>query len=384
MVRTTGTDLRIRVSDGVTDYEGVVDDNGRYVISGLPLERPALAARRHHPTLHAGHRPGHDGTAGGVPAPAPPAVTLTLATDAPAVAAYWSAGQTVTGTLTLTSTASASQSLTLDWATSDPDWSLELAQDQVDLAAGATVQVPVTVKVLSDAAVDDAVRLTVRARDAAGGETTGAASVASDPDAAPIGTYQAWSVPDALLGGLNVASAALGGAPVVSIDPDAEAQLYDGVTPADSGFQTTMTGTPLALTVDLAGDAPVPVAGMSLDPLGGRLSILPGPKAIALLLSDDGSTWQEVMHARAVAADHRPVLRAPGTGPGSLRAAAHRLHVGRHERTGGPGRVEGHRHTRCDPRHDARQHRRPGARRTRGVDGSACLGTGRGAAGAER
>ena len=101
-----------------------------------------------------------------------------------------------------------------------------------------------TISVLSDAAVDDAVRLTVRARDAAGGQTTGWTDVASDPDAPPIGTHQAWSVPDALLGGLDVASAALGGTPVVSIDPDAEAQLYDGVTPADNGFSTTMSGSP--------------------------------------------------------------------------------------------------------------------------------------------
>ena len=58
-----------------------------------------------------------------------------------------------------------------------------------------------------------------------------------------------------------------------------------------------MSGTPLTLTVDLAGDAPVPVAGMMLDPLGSRQSIEPGPRAVALLLSDDGATWQEVLTA---------------------------------------------------------------------------------------
>ncbi len=74
-----------------------------------------------------------------------------------------------------------------------------------------------------------------------------------------------------------------------------------------------MSGTPLTLTVDLAGDAPIPVAGMSLDPLGGRLSILPGPKAVALLLSDDGSTWQEVMHGELspLTTDQYFVLPAP-------------------------------------------------------------------------
>ena len=57
-----------------------------------------------------------------------------------------------------------------------------------------------------------------------------------------------------------------------------------------------MSGTPLTLTVDLAGDAAIPIAGMILDPLGGRQSIDPGPRAVALLLSDDGATWQEVLH----------------------------------------------------------------------------------------
>ncbi len=108
-VRTTGTDLRLRVSDGVTDYEGVADDSGRYLISGLPAGVPLwLYVDTIRPyTLDID--PGTTGLPAAVPAPAPPDVTLTLATDAPAVAAYWSAGQTVTGTLTLTSTASTAQ-----------------------------------------------------------------------------------------------------------------------------------------------------------------------------------------------------------------------------------------------------------------------------------
>ena len=212
-VATTGTILRLRVSDGVTEYEGAADDTGRYLVSGLPAAVPLWLLVNTSASYTLDIDPGSTGLPPAVPAPADPDVTLTLTTDAPAVAAYWSSGQTVTGTLTLASTATTAQQLTLDWATSDPDWSVELAQDQVDLAAGATVDVPVTIRILSDAAVDDAVRLTVRARDAAGGQTTGWTDIASDPDAAPIGTYQAWSVPDALLGGLDVAGAALGAAP---------------------------------------------------------------------------------------------------------------------------------------------------------------------------
>ena len=173
------------MSDGVTEYEGAADDVGRYLVSGLPSRVPVWLFVDTDGPYTLDIDPGTTGLPPAVPAPSVPDLTLALTTDAPSVAAYWSAGQTVTGTLTLTSTATTPQQLALDWATSDPDWSVELAQGQVDLAAGATVQVSLTVRVLPDAAVDDAIRLTIRARDAAGGQTTGWTEIASDPDAAP-------------------------------------------------------------------------------------------------------------------------------------------------------------------------------------------------------
>ena len=62
-----------------------------------------------------------------------------------------------------------------------------------------------------------------------------------------------------------------------------------------AGSRATMSGTPLTLTVDLAGDAPIPIVGMALDPLAGRQSSDPVPRKVALLLSDDGATWQEAL-----------------------------------------------------------------------------------------
>ena len=124
------------------------------------------------------------------------------------MAAYWSAGQRLTGVLHLVSTGDAAQDLALDWATSDADWALELDQTQVSLPAGGTMDIPVTVRVMPEAAVDDAVRLTVRAQDTSGGMATGWVEAAADPDQAPVAPYQAWHVADGLLGGLNVASAA--------------------------------------------------------------------------------------------------------------------------------------------------------------------------------
>ena len=67
------------------------------------------------------------------------------------------------------------------WATSDPDWSIKLAETEMSVDAGASVDIPVVISVLPDAAVDAAVRLTVRARDAAGGQVTGRIDMAGTP-----------------------------------------------------------------------------------------------------------------------------------------------------------------------------------------------------------
>jgi len=291
--QTSGGVTRVVVSDGVTDHEGTLAEDGSITLPGLPAGVPLWLRIVAIAPYTVDIDPGATGLPHAVPEPVAPEVTVTLTADHDAVAAYWAAGQQVSGTLTLVSTGAATQDLALDPATSDPDWSVDLDLDRVQVEPGATIEVPVTIRVLPDAAIDGAVRLTIRARTGAGGQATGWTAVASRADAPPIAPYQAWPVPDALLGGLNLASAAVGGTPVVSTDPAAEAQLYDGVTPSGRGFQGSMAGTPLALTVDLAGDAALPVAGMALDPLGTRVSIDPGPRAFALLLSDDGSTWME-------------------------------------------------------------------------------------------
>ena len=80
---------------------------GRFLVSGLPSGVPLWL---HVDTIRPytlDIDPGTTGLPAAVPTPAAPDVTLTLDTDAPAVAAYWSAGQTVTGTLTLASTGAA-------------------------------------------------------------------------------------------------------------------------------------------------------------------------------------------------------------------------------------------------------------------------------------
>ena len=68
--------------------------------------------------------------------------TVAVSTDTEEVAAYWQAGQHVTGQVTITNTGAAAETLQLDAVTSHYAWAASLGQDQVDVAAGATVTVP--------------------------------------------------------------------------------------------------------------------------------------------------------------------------------------------------------------------------------------------------
>jgi hypothetical protein len=253
--------------------------------------------------------------AGLVPAaaPAPLAVkaTLSLATDT--VAAYWPAGQRVTGNLELTNDGDAAVDLALDTLTSHFAWTATVAEPEVTLAAGETRQMPVEVAIGADAWADEPVRITVRARAADGAGVTGAALITPRGEAEPVAPEQAWSVPEPLRGGLDVASLALGAVTIPSIDGVQEDLLHDGLAHTGMGFSQDVSLLPVTLTVDLAGDAPVPVAGFGLDPLAG--DALPGdvPRDVELLLSTDGVTFTSAATATlsTLMADQWVVLPEP-------------------------------------------------------------------------
>ncbi len=106
-----------------------------------------------------------------------------------------------------------------------------------------------------------------------------------------------WAVPDAMLGGLDVASLALGAELVDPVDLADEQQLHDGVAMTGIGYQGWLGDSPLVFTVDLAGEAPVPVAGMIIDPLAAIPALATSPRDVELLLSVDGSTWTPALAA---------------------------------------------------------------------------------------
>ena len=96
---------------------------------------------------------------------------------------------------------------------------------------------------------------------------TAAEDITPRRDVALVAPEPWWPVPEAMLGGLDVASAALGGAVVPSDASGNQPMLHDGLAMTGIGYSGRLYHDPLALSVDLAGDAPVPVAGFILDPL---------------------------------------------------------------------------------------------------------------------
>ncbi len=293
-VDATGEVAGLGVSDGTNEFPVSEDATQRFTIGPVPAGIPLY--------LHLSPSGDYNLAVSGIPRPTGPpipapdvAAHLTLGLPDTHVAAYWNAGQQIAGTLTVTSTASADQVLSLDAVTSHYAWTVHLDQTSVSLAAGATVTVPVTIDVLPDAWADIPVRITVRARDSAGAQATTHQDLTPDRTSLPLAPYLAWSVPDALLGGLDVAATALGATPVPSVDPTAEALLYDGIEHDGNYFAATEGTQRITLTTDLAGDSALPVAGIIIDPIGPVESAITGPRAFTLSLSSDGVTYEDVL-----------------------------------------------------------------------------------------
>ena len=70
-------------------------------------------------------------------------------------------------------------------------------------------------------------------------------------------------------------------------------EVNDGLTPINSGWYVRTKELPVTLTVDLAGDDPVPVAGVLLHPLT-RRSPEDWMREFDVLVSEDGTTYHEV------------------------------------------------------------------------------------------
>jgi hypothetical protein len=290
-VTTEGDVAYLELNDGTSGVRLDRNEEGVWVSSvepaGTELRLNVLSFGPYTVTVRS------DGlTAGTLPEPLP--IEAALTTELSEVAAYATVGQRVEGTLRITNTGSTDLSLGVEGFTSHYTWMIEPGVASVDLAAGATQEVPVTVHVGADAWRDVPVRTGVRVTTEDGRGITAATHLVPRQDQPLVSPEPWWPVPAAMLGGLDAASLALGAtvpAPVNS----SEVQLHDGIAIMNIGFSGNVQGDPQVLTVDLATDEPVPVAGFILDPLAGSPVLATAPRHFELLLSDDGTTWEPVL-----------------------------------------------------------------------------------------
>jgi len=230
------------------------------------------------------------------PAPAPLAIAGKVSLEHDVVAAYWTEGQRVSGQVELANEGDTDAQLELSTTASHYAWQPSLETSLLTLAAGEQATVPLTLEVEPDAWAGEPVEVRVTAASAAGATFSVGTTLTAEPDAQAIGSHRAWTVPDALLGGLNVAGAALGGVPAgTSPRPEREPALFDDLTPPNGGYYSD--GLPIEIVVDLAGDAPVPIAGTILNPFANRLDRNRMVRDFEVLLSTDGSTWESVLQA---------------------------------------------------------------------------------------
>ncbi len=295
VVRALGGELRVDLTDAQGSQVGIDPDEtrGTWTSRALPPEGDLYLA-----VLSGG--PYELTVAGGglqaMPAPDATGIGLSLELASPVISAYETFGQRVTGSLAVSNETADDVRVELVHHLSDDRWAVTLDADRLDIAPGATQRVTVALDAPPDAWADVPTRLTIGASTTDGRRVSTAVEVTPDRDGTPVGARQAWPLPDALLGGLDATSLALG-ASVVSptFSHVSEESLHDGFALAGAGFSGSISGTPATFTMALASDDPVPVVGLIVDPLAGAPSLAAAPRAFELALSDDGSTWRTVL-----------------------------------------------------------------------------------------
>jgi len=250
-----------------------------------------------------------------------PGVELSAATDRIQSWSPWR--QTVPVRLKLANPAERARELDLRSHLTDGRWSVSGLPERIELAPGGREALEFELTVAPDARDDRPVRLSIAAGDDLG-RAVATLEIGGDPRAMPVRPEFHWAVPAPLRGGINAAAARFGAEPVASPNMIAKAmenigRLFNGLArygrwtefriPTPRRALPEQWGQP---TVRLAGDAPVPVRGVLINPTStydtGRYL-----GAFAIELSMDGQSFQRVLSDELTprAAEQAFVLDAP-------------------------------------------------------------------------
>ncbi len=216
------------------------------------------------------------------------------------VAAFQPYGQRLNGHLQVENSGTQPLRVQLQTALSEDQWRMTGLPERVELAAGQKKQLPFRLLVPADVPALSAARLYFQLANPAFAPATAAAEVKVSADAPLRHPRWDWGLPKKLLGGFNVAAKAHGGQvlPLAEGDKNRQhEQLIDGIAEVGRGFIFRRQGNQLpAITIDLAGEQPVPVAGFVLDPRG-KSGPRRTPLTFAVDLSSDGVNFTPALEA---------------------------------------------------------------------------------------
>jgi len=228
------------------------------------------------------------------PRPDPLAVDLSLPPGPHLAAAYWHQGQTLELPLTLVNPASEPLGVALQVTSSHRSWQPRLQETALTVQPGERHTVAIDVAVAPDAWADRPVQIIARALTGAGAQKTATTRLVARCGAAPVDPHRTWSLPESMLGGLNLAWWGLGARPVTEDEnaPTRQQFLHDGFTPNDKGWYAR--GMPLTVAVELAGDTSVPIAGVLLNPRN-EYHTADQARHFSIHLSQDGREFRQVL-----------------------------------------------------------------------------------------
>lgn len=210
------------------------------------------------------------------------------------VAAYWHESQRLSCTLEISNDGDTEVDASIDAVAGDHRWAVTFGDEAPTVEAGDTVEVDATIVVAPDAWADDAVLIAARVRTADGWQSA-TTTIVPNRDAVPLDPVPFDPLPPELLGGLDAASAGLGAVPIALDEASSteELLLHDGLAALGQGWTGSTIELPLELTVDLAGDEPVPVVGFTLNARGGLIG--DQLRDFDIELSLDGQTFTPVL-----------------------------------------------------------------------------------------
>lgn len=214
-----------------------------------------------------------------------PALDIAMAGGPLAVAAYVPDIQRLRIPVTVTSTSPEPQTVQVTSTASDPRWRVQQSTATLTLAPGASQTYDLGVTVPPDTGDLRPVRISTQLSHG-GGTRAQHVDVAAICAVPPVDPAHAWPVPPALLGGFNVAAARFG---ANAVDGGrGVAELFDGRAPFDAGWAPLLGDA--TVTVDLAGDAPVSVRGVALNPRTTQ-ALTTRPRRFTIDTSTDGETF---------------------------------------------------------------------------------------------